>query len=125
MTQTSNGKPGGHAPIVPTRTMFLRHFVPAAVALVIFLLFGIFVLGNASFGFSLWGLFQIGHAVGSFTSYKWGMGDERRIIENVYGEEWDRDAVLGRHVIEQSQKQGIGPSGTPPKVFRLPGGPFN
>lgn len=95
VTQKTDGEEITKYSFASNRTVLLRHFLPAFLSMAVFVGAG-FAWDQASLAILAWSLFYIGYSIGSIFAYKNGMHDEKEIIEMVYGEEWDRNAVLGK-----------------------------
>lgn len=77
------------------KSIFLRHLLPYLLTLAIFSGVGI-AIDQYRLAILAWNIFIVGYGLGSILAYRNGMNDEREIIEMIYGDEWDRDAVLGK-----------------------------
>lgn len=94
---------------------FVRHVLPAVLSLAIFLGIG-HATNNVALCWVAWGIFQCGFNIGSMLSYKRGMEDSRQIVKMVYGEEWDRNSIIGK--LLRNEDQYISPQ-RHREIFRL------
>lgn len=90
-----NNEENSQPPLNSTRTEFARHLGPALVGGLIALGIGL-AANNVVLAIYLWCIFQTGITVGAVLHYRWGMRDMETIVDRVYGEDWDRDVVIGK-----------------------------